>query len=161
MSNGITVEVDDSRLRVRLAYIPDRLMTALKRETTVLRLQMEALVKNKLSGQVLNVRTGALRRSIFSDQTQGSTSVTGRVAQSADVPYGRIHEYGGKTSAHDIIPTRGKVLAFAMGGKMQFATIVHHPGSQMPERSFMRTSLAEMQQEIVDGYQRAVKESDL
>jgi hypothetical protein len=42
-----------------------------------------------------------------------------------------------------------------VGGKQVFAKIVHHPGSVMPERSFMRSSLAEMRPEIIDGLRQA------
>jgi hypothetical protein len=45
-----------------------------------------------------------------------------------------------------------------MGGKDVFATIVHHPGSTMPERSFMRSSLAEMKDDIVSGIKEAAGE---
>jgi phage gpG-like protein len=159
---SFTVEIDDSRVQARLKAMPAKLLNALSRKTTVLRLQLEAKVKGKLSGDVLNVRSGALRRSIFSDQSETPTSVEGRVASSADVKYGRIHEFGGKTAAHDILPKKAQALAFAMGGKTVFAKVVHHPGSHIPERSFMRSSLKEMREQIVDGYKAAaLKEAEL
>lgn len=159
---SFTVEVSDSVVRARLQGMPAKLQQALARKTTTLRLLLEAKVKAKLSGDVLQVRSGALRRSIFSDQSETTTSVEGRVAQSADVPYGRIHEFGGKTAAHDILPKKGDVLAFVMGGKQVFAKVVHHPGSQIPERSFMRSSLHEMEAAISNGYkQAALKEAGL
>ena len=156
--SGLTVELDASRIMAKLAAMPTGARGAVVKKTTELRLRLEALVKRKLSGDVLNVRTGRLRRSIFSDQTETATKVEGRVAQSADVPYGRIHEFGGKTAAHDIYPVKAEVLAFVMGGKMAFAKVVHHPGSVMPERSFMRSSLRDMTEEIVSGYKSAVHE---
>jgi phage gpG-like protein len=111
-----------------------------------------------LSGQVLNVKTGRLRRSIFNEVTDTSTAVTGKVASSGDVKYAAIHEFGGKTPAHEILPNKAKALAFVMGGKQVFAAVVHHPGSVMPERSYMRSSLHEMEQEIRDGIRAAVIE---
>lgn len=150
-----TVELDETRATVRLGAMPGKLIGALTRKTTELRLMLEGLVKRKLSGEVLNVRTGDLRRSIFSDQAQTATSVEGRVASSGDVKYARIQEYGGTTSPHDIIPTKGQALAFVMSGKQVFAKVVHHPGSVIPARSYMRSSLTEMHPEIVEGYKSA------
>ena len=85
------------------------------------------------------------------------TRVVGKVASSGDVKYAGIHEFGGKTPAHDIYPDKAKALAFMIGGKQVFAKVVHHPGSQMPERSFLRSSLSDMRQEILDGLEFAVK----
>jgi hypothetical protein len=50
---------------------------------------------------------------------------------------------------HIIEPKKASVLAFAGGdGGMVFARRVNHPGSKMPERSFMRSSLRDMSTEI-------------
>ena len=67
---------------------------------------------------------------------------------SAGVAYAAIQEFGGKTSAHEITPTKAQALAFVVGGDMRFARRVQHPGSNMPERSFLRSSLAELAGEI-------------
>lgn len=154
----ISVEVDQSRIQARLGAMPEKVHGALVRKVTALRLQLEAKIKGKLSGEVLNVRTGALRRSIFSETLDESTSVFGRAASSGDVKYAGIHEFGGKTPAHDIVPVKAQALAFMMGGKQVFAKTVHHPGSVMPERSFMRSSLGDMADEIVTGLKAAVGE---
>jgi phage gpG-like protein len=65
-------------------------------------------------------------------------------------PYAAIQEFGGKTAAHDIIPDKSKVLAFMLNGKQMFARRVHHPGSEIPERSYMRSALAEQSQDIAE-----------
>lgn len=150
--------VGDRELIAKLDGLPDKVHRALLRKVTTLALKLEARVKGKLSGEVLNVRSGALRRSIFNAIEDSSTSVIGKVASSGDVKYAAIHEFGGKTPAHDILPTKAQALAFMMGGKMVFAKVVHHPGSQMPERSFMRSSLADMRDEITTGLKQAVVE---
>ncbi|MFX8565905.1 HK97 gp10 family phage protein, partial [Acinetobacter baumannii] len=73
--------------------MPERLRDELKVGIgrAVLKLQRE-VVQNKLSGQVLNVRTGNLRRSIDQVVTTEGSAVIGIV--STNVKYGRIHEYG-------------------------------------------------------------------
>lgn len=84
--------------------------------------------------------------------------VTGTV-EATGLPYLRIQEYGGVTSPHDIFPVNGTVLAFPMPGAAQFRTgatsgdmiftkHVHHPGSVLPERSFLRYALARRRAEI-------------
>ena len=107
--------------------------------------------RDKLSGQVLNVVTGALRRSI----TRGPVEEVGEglsvaVFSAGDVKYAGIHEFGGTTKPHDIYPKNAQALAFMMGGQQIFAKVVHHPGSKMPERSFMRSSLDDMAATIVE-----------
>lgn len=153
----IAIEVDDTRALARLGNIPAKYRAALSQKITVLRLQLEGTVKTKLSGQVLNVKTGNLRRSIFSTQEESPTSVVASVASSSEIRYARIHEYGGKTAAHEILPVKANVLAFMIGGKQVFAKRVNHPGSRMPQRSFMRSSLKDMAPQIRAGMEEAVK----
>lgn len=159
MSDTFTVDFDGTRAIARFDAMPGRVRDALLAKVEVLRQKLEAKIKGKLTGQVLNRRSGALFRSIFSERIDQGNAIYGRAASSGDVKYAAIHEFGGKTPAHDIIPTKAKALAFIVGGKMQFAKIVHHPGSVMPERSFMRSSLSDMRDEIVSGLKSAVLQS--
>lgn len=148
----------DRDLIERLSSMPSKVHAALLRKVTALDLKLEAKVKQKLSGEVLNVRTGALRRSIFGKVEDEPTRVVGKVASSGDVKYAAIHEFGGKTAAHEIVAKNGQALAFMMGGKQVFFKKVNHPGSTMPERSFLRSSLSDMKSEILEGLRQAVKE---
>ncbi len=149
----------DRELIARLTALPSGLRTILRRKIWALTLRLQARVQQKLSGQVLNVVTGALRRSIQSDVRETADGIRGVVFSTGDVKYARIHEFGGKTRAHIIEPRKAQALAFMMGGKMVFAKRVNHPGSVMPERSFLRSSLEDMREEIrrelTDGIVRA------
>ena len=49
------------------------------------------------------------------------------VASEGDVKYAAIQEYGGKTSAHEILPVKGQALAFLIGGAQLFARRVSIP----------------------------------
>lgn len=49
------------------------------------------------------------------------------------VPYAAIHQFGGKTKPHVILPKTTKALAF--GGKV--VKKVNHPGSNIPARPFL------------------------
>lgn len=149
----------DRELVARLSAMPEALRRALVRKVTTLGYKLEAKVKGKLSGDVLKVRTGALRRSIFFAMAEStSDAVKGKVASSGDVRYAAIHEFGGRTPPHIIEPVKAKVLAFMVGGKQVFARRVNHPGSQMPQRSFLRSSLADMSGEISVGLKDAIRE---
>jgi hypothetical protein len=57
------------------------------------------------------------------------------------------------------VPDKAKALAFAIGGKQVFAARVNLPAVTMPERSYLRSSLAEMAEEIVEGLSDAVVEA--
>jgi phage gpG-like protein len=65
--------------------------------------------------------------------TEGGTVVYG-----TNLQYGRIHQEGGKTSAHKITARNGKALSFTGrdGGK-RVVKSVNHPGSDIPARPYM------------------------
>ena len=136
--------------------MPSTLQAALYQKVSYLALKLEAKVKQKLSGDVLNVRSGNLRSSIQNKVEQSSHSVIGKVYSSGDVKYAAIHEFGGTTKAHVIEAVNGKALAFVMNGKQVFVKRVNHPGSKIPERSFLRSSLADMAEEITQELHRTV-----
>jgi phage gpG-like protein len=130
---------------------------ALLGQADALRGALEARIQQKLSGEVLQIRSGALAASIISSiENDGSdTSVS---ISSTGVPYAAIQEFGGKTAAHDIIAVKAKALAFSMGGDQIFAKNVHHPGSTIPARSYLGSSLAEMRDDIESGFKQAILE---
>lgn len=133
---------------------------ALYVKAVTLALMLEKYVKtSKLNGQVLNRITGALARSINNKVDRVSNGVMARVFSAGDVKYAGIHEYGGVTPAHVIIPKKANALAFAMGGKMSFFAKVNHPGSKIPERSYLRSSLRDKSVEISTGFKKTVVET--
>jgi phage gpG-like protein len=75
------------------------------------------------------------------------------------VKYAAIQEYGGKTSAHEILPVKAQALAFVIGGVQRFARRVEHPGSLIPERSYLRSSLEDMKGEILAALAEAATET--
>lgn len=150
--------VGDKALVARLGAMPQAVRQALQKKVTILALKLENKVKTeKLNGQVLNRISGRLARSIAYKVDVTDTSVYGRVFSSGDVKYAAIHEYGGTTAPHLILPKKAKALAFInSGGDQVFAQKVNHPGSRMPERSYLRSSLKEMSSEISLGMKEAV-----
>jgi phage gpG-like protein len=139
-----------------LAGMPDRVRQALSSKANVLAVALEAKIQQKLSGGVLNMRSGALARSIIATVDESSADVSVRIGSSGDVKYAAIHEFGGTIPPHEIVPNKAKALAFAAGGKQVFAARVNLPAVTMPERSYLRSSLAEMAGEIAEGLSEAV-----
>ena len=148
----------DDALIARLRDLPDNVRKALLKKVTALAFQLERKIKgDKLSGQVLNVKTGKLRASIHSSVTQDQNSTIGKAASSGDVKYAAIHEFGGTIQIPEIV-AKGKALAFMQGGKIAFYKKVAAHSVTMPERSFMRSSLADMREQIITEMTEAVRE---
>ena len=147
-------------LRARFAALPAQVQAALAAKAASLAQALKTHVTDdKLSGQVLHVRSGALRGSIGAEVTVDDDGVHARVFSAGDLKYAATQEYGGRTSPHDIVPNKAQALAFVIGGQQVFARIVHHPGSTLPERSYLRSSLADMADDIAGELKAAVIEA--
>ena len=134
----------------RFEAYPAVLTAALSAKASDLGAALGALVRNdKLAGAVLTTRSGALRDSIVARVSADTDGVAASVASEGDAKYAAIQEYGGKTGAHEILPVKAQALAFVAGGSQRFARRVEHPGSLIPERSYLRSSLADMHEEIL------------
>jgi phage gpG-like protein len=145
--------VGDTELIARLSAMPGALQQGIARAVTRLALELQRLVQQKLSGPVLNARTGVLRSSINYQVQQSSTGALATVG--TDVKYARFHEFGVPHS-WEIRPKSARALAFEIGGRTIFAAHVIHP--PLPERSFLRSSLREMTPEIMAELEAAVGE---
>ena len=97
---------------------------------------LKVVQDQKLSGEVLNVRSGALRDSVHLEMQVASDSIMAVVG--TDLIYAAIHEYGGV-----IVPKVANALRFCIDGRWIFAKSV-----TMPERSYLRSTLAERESEI-------------
>lgn len=143
--------VGDTELIARLNAMPGALQSGIARAVTRLALELQRLVQQKLSGAVLKVRTGVLRSSINYQVERSATEVTASVG--TNVQYARYHEFGVPHS-WVIRPKSARALAFEVGGQTIFAMRVTHP--PLPERSFLRSSLREMEPRIKEELERAV-----
>jgi len=119
------------------------------------RLTLELLRKvkaEKLSGQVLNVRTGRLRRSITQRVTDDGRAVQGIVG--TNVGYAKFHEFG--TSIKDDLKQRRRAFkASLVPAKPSLVPSV----DGLPPRSFLRSALKEMEPRIREEFAGAVRES--
>jgi len=134
----------------RLDTYPATLGVALAAKAAELAAALADRVKSdKLAGGVLNLRTGALQASIEPDVSVEDDGVRATGGSNGEVKYAAIQEYGGKTAAHEILPVKAEALAFLANGALRFARKVEHPGSVIPERSYLRSTLDEMSDEII------------
>ena len=110
----------------------------------------------KLSGGVLNPRSGKLRSSITYTMQGGGTMQYVDVT-SQGVPYAKIHEYGGIVNIPEIQPKNARALHFVSGGADIYAARTQAHAVTIPERSFMRSTTDEQRQPITDRLSSAVQ----
>ena len=142
-----------------LAAVPERIRDALSAKASALAATLQEKIARNLSGGVLNMKTGALAGSIGVTIDGSSADVSVRIATSPDIKYAAIHEFGGTIPPHQIVPDKAKALAFLVAGKQAFAARVQIPAVTMPERSYMRSALAEMADAIRDEFAATVVEA--
>lgn len=162
--------IGDKEVIAQLQGMPDRLRERLTSRIEDLAMKLEEHIKGDyLSGQVLNVRTGALRRSIHKLVISESHRVTG-VVGSYDIKYAKIHEYGGtidmparQQTVFRKINKNGDFLhsgRFVKASKSNFATtheVVAHTIT-MPARPFIHPALKDMRDDIVTGIEQSLED---
>ena len=133
---------------------PGSVQVSMVRVVMRLAIMLQRHVKaRKLTGQVLNVQSGTLRRSITYRVLNTGQTVYGIVG--TNVKYARIHEYGGTVTISEqvrtvklksTVPEALKGMVYA-GDTFRTNTIRKHT-AKYPERSFLRSSLKEMMPDI-------------
>lgn len=120
------------------------LKQTVERETIALQAHV---VADKLSGQVLHVRTGTLGRSITAETIETADAIEGAVG--TNVRYARIHEYGGTVHLPMLVPRRARALRFEVGGQTVFARRTRAHDVRIPERSYLRSALEDRRPTIL------------
>ena len=144
----------------RLGAMPQQIREAAKGSLDAWATELAAYIKaDKLSGQVLNRRTGLLSGSVHPLTEDAERGIVGGAGAGAGVPYARIHEFGGLIPAHEVVARNAKALAFTIDGITRFATRVQIPDVEMPERSYMRSSFDEKSPQGLEELRAAVKEA--
>lgn len=125
----------------RFDSMPGKLRVQLKIAITRLAIKLQRYVKSdKLSGQVLNVRTGTLRRSIDQIVVDQGDRIIGKV--STNVGYGKRHEYG--FTGAETVEAHMREIKKAWGRSItprQVQIREHTRTVNLPERSFLRSAL--------------------
>lgn len=106
------------------------------------------VVQDKLTGQVLKVQSGRLRRSITTRVTEQAETVTGIVG--TNVEYAAAHEYGfqGTVSVREHLSHSKKGTAFTVRA--------HSRNVNTPEKSFLRSALDDLRTQTRDEIDQAV-----
>jgi phage gpG-like protein len=133
-------------LTARLGALPQTLANRLAEEVERLSGVLRDRVERKLSGEVLQQKSGRLAASIAVAVERSGLAASATVG--SDAPYAAIHEYGGVIPAREILPQSARAPAFPWRGQQRFFKRVSLPAVTMPERSFLRSALAETAPEI-------------
>jgi phage gpG-like protein len=142
---GVSVDGLDA-LTGRFGALPQSLAQRLAQEVEQLSGVLRDRIERKLSGEVLQQRSGRLAASIAVEVAANGPSVAATVG--SDSRYAAIHEYGGVIPARTIVPRDARALAFPWRGQQRFFRRVQLPAVTMPERSFLRSALADTEPEI-------------
>ena len=151
--------VGDVQLLERLRALPDAINSGLLRGITQLGIELQRHVQqDKLSGQVLRSRTGSLRSSIGLRVDQSGGAVTASVF--TDSRYAGAQEYGftGTISVRASL----RRIRDAFGRPIAEKTIsvrAYDRRIDLPERSFLRSALADMAPVIRDEVGAALAEA--
>jgi HK97 gp10 family phage protein len=158
MINAVLVGLPE--LISKISVIPSGVRAALVKKITQLSLDLQAnIVRDKLSGQVLGVRTGDLRRSIQQRVESPSNGVFGYVFSSGDVKYAAFWEFGfhgtEQVRAHQrLTKDSDNPKGFLTVGQVKaYSRVVNQEA-----RPFMRPAFADMSDEIRQGMIEAAKE---
>lgn len=146
------------------ATIQDKLRIFMGQFTIALRGQVKSNIVERFK-----VVTGEFPEAVQSESVESIGSITGRVFIDS-LPWAAIQERGGKTRPHTITPAAADALAFLMPARLgfskgnqssayAFAKQVNHPGSDIPERSYMRLALVQMRPSFEGGIREVVNQS--
>jgi phage gpG-like protein len=158
----ITARILNSEsVALQLGGFPLRLLPELKNSMLRAVIMLQAyIITTKLSGDPLHVKTGRLRRSIHHEVQETSTGLEAQVG--TNVPYAFLHEYGWS----GIVPAHMRRIAYnankrssnygeritlrkALSPKMLAHSMISEVEVKahkmvIPERSFLRSALAEL-----------------
>ena len=98
--------------------------------------------KDKLTGQVLHVRTGVLRNSIHPNVESDGKTVVGTVR--TNVKYGVFWEFGG------LIPQHNRLITKVFGNTLKFPVWGTWKARQLAPRSFIGSGMAD----LLPGFQK-------
>jgi phage gpG-like protein len=137
----------------RFKAIHPRVMEEVKKTTLKIGFDLTGYVKSrKLSGQVLKNRSDHLRASIHPTFTDTDTSSTGIVG--TNVEYAAAHEYGGPYTVREHLRMMTQAWGRPVKNPRQITVKAHT--CNMPEASFLRSSLRDNLSSIQEQYRAAV-----
>lgn len=141
----------------RLEALPSAVHDGLARTLARLSTDLRARVQNKLSGEVLVSRSGALRSSLAASLAPADGGMG--LSLGSDLAYARFQEYGfrGVESVRAHLRTIREAFGRPLRqGAREVAVGTYSRKVDYPAHSFLRVALAEMQPEILSSLEDAV-----
>ena len=152
--------VGSEKLVRRVQDMPGKIHGAVVTAVDRFVLDLASKVKaEKLSGQLLNVRTGRLRRSIHKELFDEGTTVRGIVG--TNVEYARVHEYG--YAGPETVRAHLRTITQAWGlplkdGPRQVQVSEHTRQVNISEKAYLRSALREMEARFARDIERAARQ---
>ena len=144
-----------------LELLPQKAMAAIKADVSRLAITLLRKVKEeKLSGQVLRNQTGTLRRSINQRvEVFGQQAVVGSVG--TNLSYAAAHEFGfnGPVNVKAHLRLVKKAWGKTVRSPQEHPVRAFTRQMHLPEKSFLRSAMAEMAPEIRDGLEAAINKA--
>jgi phage gpG-like protein len=151
--------VGDDAVLAWLRAAPDAIASGIGRAISQLGIELQHKVQeDELSGQILAARSGSLRSSIGVEVDEESEKVSATV--SSDSQYAYAHEYG-FVGTVDVRATL-RHMTEAFGRPISEKTInvrAYRRRMDLPERSFLRSALEEMDPAIREEVEAALLEA--
>ena len=152
--------IGSERVITALGEAPVKVNVAVKSSLDAFAAELASYIKSdKLAGNPLHRRSGNLSASIFPYRQDSGTGMEGGARGGGDIPYAKIHEFGGVIPAHEVVARNARALSFTVDGVRRFAKSVQIPAVTMPERSYMRSAFEERAPSGIEQLRAAVKEA--
>jgi phage gpG-like protein len=140
-------------LEKRFARLPDAVRQALARKIEGLGQRLEQKIKDNLAGAALQTKSGALRDSTELRLEPSAAVLAARTKYAAAQEFGFVGEESVSAHSREIREAFGRMIAPKTVFVGAFARSMN-----LPERSYMRSALDEMQDEIAAALSDAVRE---
>lgn len=152
MSMGVSAKVDQlAKLSQDFSQMSREGRLRILNETQRIALWLVGYIKrDKLQGQVLHHRSGNLSTRVTQQTEVHNDTIVANVGVFSGVPYARIHEYG--FNGEQRVRQHTRVMSQAWGKDIEPVTVEVKSFSRnvnMPERSYLRSSLADKRTEIL------------
>ncbi len=150
----LSVEIEGAdALEERFARLPGAIREALAQRIEDLAQRLEQRIKDNLSGAVLQAKSGTLRDSIEMRLEPSAAALVARSKYAAAQEYGFVGEESVCAHSREIREAFGRAIAPKTVFVRAFSRAM-----DLPERSYMRSALEEMQDEIAAALSDAVEE---
>ena len=155
---ALTVRIESEAVVARLRAMDAQVRRALLRAVNGAAVDVVGRVQQKLSGEVLGEVSHRLHDSIHFKTTDTASGIIATVG--TDVRYAAIHEYGFHGTEQVREHLRHQSVAFGRPIEpVDVAVRAHARQVNVPERSFLRSTLAELAPQIVERLEQAVAQA--